>query len=205
MYGKMKPEDLDRTAAAYALGILRGAPRAAIEARLSSDPALQAKIKLWQENFIALDLAARRQVPPARLFDTIVAAIDANDAALSGTLTRRAGTGIWTEMSPGVTYTILFDDPVTKRRSMLVRALPGATYESHFHDEGHEECLILEGVMGDECWPGDFHLAAKGSSHPPARRQCRAAFAYIDGANGRRQRGFRRGTNYSHRSPNSRH
>jgi anti-sigma factor ChrR (cupin superfamily) len=171
MYGKMMPEDLDRTAAAYALGILRGAPRAAIEARLSSDLALQAKIKLWQENFIALDLAAGRQVPPAGLFDTIVAAIGINEAALSGTLTRRAGTGIWTEMSPGVTYTILFDDPVTKRRSMLVRALPGATYESHFHDEGHEECLILEGdlVMGDlKLLAGDFHLAAKGSSHPPA-------------------------------------
>jgi hypothetical protein len=171
MYGKMMPEDLDQTAAAYALGILRGAPRAAIELRLSSDLALQAKIKLWQENFIALDLAAGRQVPPAGLFDTIVAAIGINEAALSGTLTRRAGTGIWTEMSPGVTYTILFDDPVTKRRSMLVRALPGATYESHFHDEGHEECLILEGdlVMGDlKLLAGDFHLAAKGSSHPPA-------------------------------------
>jgi hypothetical protein len=171
MYGKMMPEDLDQTAAAYALGILRGAPRAAIEARLSSDLALQAKIKLWQENFIALDLAAGRQVPPAGLFDTIVAAIGTNDAALSGTLTRRAGTGIWTEMSPGVTYTILFDDPVTKRRSMLVRALPGATYETHFHDEGHEECLILEGdlVMGDlKLLAGDFHLAAKGTLHPPA-------------------------------------
>jgi anti-sigma factor ChrR (cupin superfamily) len=150
---------------------LRGAPRAAIEARLSSDLTLQAKIKLWQENFIALDLAAGRQVPPAGLFDTIVAAVGINEAALSGTLTRRAGTGIWTEMSPGVTYTILFDDPVTKRRSMLVRALPGATYESHFHDEGHEECFILEGdlVMGDlKLLAGDFHLAAKGSSHPPA-------------------------------------
>jgi ChrR Cupin-like domain len=171
MYGKMMSEDLDQTAAAYALGIARGAARAAVEARLSGDPALQAKIKLWQENFIALDLAAGRQVPPAGLFDTIVAAIDADEAALSGTLTRRAGTGVWTEMSPGVTYSVLFDDPVTKRRSMLVRALPGATYESHFHDEGHEECLILEGdlVMGDlKLSAGDFHLAAKGSSHPPA-------------------------------------
>ena len=40
----MMPEDIDQTAAAYTLGILRGAARAAIEARLSSDPALQAKI-----------------------------------------------------------------------------------------------------------------------------------------------------------------
>ncbi|MFZ0509902.1 MAG: hypothetical protein WAM29_18005, partial [Methylocella sp.] len=98
-------EDLDQTAA-YALGI-------------------------WQENFVAIDLAAGRQVPPAGLFDTIVAAIDAGagEMELPGTLTRRAGTGVWTEMSPGVTYTVLFEDPVAKWRSMLVRALPGATYE----------------------------------------------------------------------------
>ena len=147
MYGKMMSEDLDQTAAAYALGISRGAARVAIEARLSGDPALQAKIKLWQENFVAVDLAAGRQAPPAGLFEMIVAAIDAGEKELPGTLTRRAGTGVWTEMSPGVTYTVLFDDPVAKRRSILVRALPGATYESHFHDEGHEECLVLEGDL----------------------------------------------------------
>jgi ChrR-like protein with cupin domain len=171
MYGKMMSEDLDQTAAAYALGISRGAARAAIEARLSGDPALQVKIKLWQENFVAVDLAAGQQASPAGLFDMIVAAIDAGEKELPGTLTRRAGTGVWTEMSPGVTYTVLFDDPVAKRRSMLVRALPGATYESHFHDEGHEECLVLEGdlTMGDlKLSAGDFHLAAKGSSHPVA-------------------------------------
>ena len=171
MYGKMMPEDLDQTAAAYALGILRGAPRAAIESRLSSDPALQAKVKLWQENFVALDLAAGRQAPPAGLFDTILDAIDARETELPGTQTLRAGTGVWTEMSPGVTYTVLFEDPVAKRRSILVRALPGSNYGSHFHGEGHEECLVLEGdlIMGDlKLLAGDFHLAAKGSSHPAA-------------------------------------
>jgi anti-sigma factor ChrR (cupin superfamily) len=171
MYGKMMPEDLDQTAAAYALGILRGAPRAAFEARLSSELALQAKIKLWQENFIAVDLAAGRQAPPAGLFDKILDAIDAGETELPGTQTRRAGTGAWTEMSPGVTYTVLFEDPVAKRRSILVRALPGSNYGSHFHDEGHEECLVLEGdlIMGDlKLLAGDFHLAAKGSTHPAA-------------------------------------
>jgi hypothetical protein len=171
MYGKLMPEDLDQTAAAYALGILRGAPRAAFEARLSSELALQAKIKLWQENFIAVDLAAGRQAPPAGLFDKILDAIDAGETELPGTQTRRAGTGAWTEMSPGVTYTVLFEDPVAKRRSILVRALPGSNYGSHFHGEGHEECLVLEGdlIMGDlKLLAGDFHFAAKGSSHPAA-------------------------------------
>jgi len=167
----MMSEDLDQTAAAYALGISRGAARAAIEARLSRDPALQAKVKLWQENFVAVDLAAGRQAPPPGLFDTILGAIDAGDTELPGTQTRRAGTGAWTEMSPGVTYTILFEDPVAKRRSILVRALPGSNYGAHFHAEGHEECLVLEGdlIMGDlKLLAGDFHLAAKGSTHPAA-------------------------------------
>jgi hypothetical protein len=167
----MMPEDLDQIAAAYALGILRGAARAAIETRLPSDPALQAKVKLWQENFVAVDLAAGRQVPPAGLFDTILDAIDARETELPGTQTLRAGTGDWTEMSPGVTYTVLFEDPIAKRRSILVRALPGSNYGSHFHGEGHEECLVLEGdlIMGDlKLLAGDFHLAAKGSSHPAA-------------------------------------
>jgi anti-sigma factor ChrR (cupin superfamily) len=74
-----------------------------------------------------------------------------------------------------VVYQVLFDDPVAKRRSMLVRALPGATYESHVHDEGFEECLVHEGdfIIGDlKLLPGDFHLAAKGSLHPPATTLC---------------------------------
>ena len=171
MYGKMMSEDLDQTAAAYALGIVRGAARAAIEARLSSNPALQAKVKLWQENFVAVDLAAGRQVPPAGLFDKILDVIGAGETELPGTLTRRAGTGAWTEMSPGVSFTVLFEDPVAKRRSILVRALPGSNYGAHFHAEGHEECLVLEGdlIMGDlKLLAGDFHLAAKGSTHPAA-------------------------------------
>jgi hypothetical protein len=54
---------------------------------------LQAKIKLWQENFAARDLAAGHQATAAGLFDTLLDAIDAVEEAISGTLTRRAGTG----------------------------------------------------------------------------------------------------------------
>ena len=162
-------EDLDQTAAAYVLGIARGAARAAIEARLNK--ALHRKVKFWQDNFVALDLAAGTELPPQGIFERIVAGIDDAAGAVPGTLTRRAGSGVWSEMAPGVTYTVLFEDPIAKRRSILVRALPGAIYESHLHDDGHEECLVLEGdfVMGDlTLLPGDFHLAAKGSAHPPA-------------------------------------
>jgi len=42
---------------------------------------------------VALDLAAGHQAPPAELFDPLLEAIDAGEEALSGALTRRAGTG----------------------------------------------------------------------------------------------------------------
>jgi hypothetical protein len=54
---------------------------------------LQAKVKLWQENFVALDLAAGHHALPAGLFGTLLDAIDAGEEARSVTLPRRAGTG----------------------------------------------------------------------------------------------------------------
>jgi hypothetical protein len=54
---------------------------------------VQAKVKLRQENIVALDLAAGHQAPPAGLFDTLLDAIAAGEEAHSSTLTRRAGTG----------------------------------------------------------------------------------------------------------------
>jgi ChrR Cupin-like domain len=74
-------------------------------------------------------------------------------------------------MAPGVIYTVLFEDPIAKRRSLVVRALPGSNCGEHFHDEGHEECLVLEGdlIIGDlKLLPGDYHVAAKGCTHPAA-------------------------------------
>ena len=165
-------EDRDEMAAAYALGIPRGAARAEIESRIRTDPALQARAKFWQQQFAVLDLSAPTEAPPPQLFDQILAGIGAGEPQLPGTLTRRAGTGAWSDMAPGVTYTVLFDDPVTQRRSILLRALPGATVEPHTHSQGHEESLVLEGdlLIGDlRLGPGDYHVAMAGTSHPRAR------------------------------------
>lgn len=164
-------EDLDLTAASYVLGLTRGAARADSEARLAADPALRKKIELWRDNFAVVDLLAAPEVPPEGLFDKITAGIDADLREVPVPLTKRAGTGDWEEMSPGVTFTVLFEDLAARRRSILVRALPGSIYESHLHDHGHEECLVLEGdlIMGDlTLLPGDFHLAPQGSAHPAA-------------------------------------
>ncbi len=171
MHGAMMVEDLDETAAIYALGLARGQGRAAIEARMEREPALAAKIVRWQKRLSELDLSAPRLTPPPGLFDKILEAVDEGEERLPGTLTKRAGTGVWTELAPGVMCTILCEDPCAKRRSMLIRAEPGAIYDSHGHDAGYEECLVLEGdlIMGDlTLHAGDFHLATKGSAHPQA-------------------------------------
>jgi anti-sigma factor ChrR (cupin superfamily) len=168
----MMSEDLDQIAAAYALGLSRGVARKDIESRLRIDPALQARAEFWQEEFAALDLTAPHEAPPPGLFDRILGEIGTDEPEFPGTMTLRAGTGIWAEMAPGVTFTVLFDDQITKRRSMLLRALPGATFESHAHSQGFEECLVLEGdlVLGDlRLGPGDYHVATIGTSHPLAR------------------------------------
>jgi len=165
-------EDLDQIAAAYALGLSRGAARRAIELRLDTDAALRARAESWQQQFVALDLATPDETPPPQLFGRILEEIGAGAPELSGTLTRRAGIGNWSDLAPGVSYTVLFDDPVTRRRSILLRALPGATVEPHTHTQGYEECLVLEGdlLIGDlRLGPGDYHVAMRGTSHPLTR------------------------------------
>jgi anti-sigma-K factor RskA len=57
-------EDLDQIAAAYALGLSRGAARKEIESRLSAEPALREKAEFWQQQLAVLDLAAPQEAPP---------------------------------------------------------------------------------------------------------------------------------------------
>ena len=67
---------------------------------LGHSRALQTKVKFWQENFVALDVAAGHQARPAGLFDPLLEAIAAGEEALSGAVdpARRNGpalTGQW--------------------------------------------------------------------------------------------------------------
>lgn len=174
----MTTDDAD-IAANYVLGLYRGEQREAVAEKLSAEPSLRARADLWEAKFVALDLSGREERPDADLFDHILAAVDASDRpqdalypdVIPGTLTRRAGGGKWTELSPGVERQILFDDPIARRRSMLIRMAPGALYLSHPHDGGFEECLVLEGevAFGDcRLAAGDFHVAMAGSIHPGA-------------------------------------
>jgi anti-sigma factor ChrR (cupin superfamily) len=85
------------------------------------------------------------------------------DAGAARGLDRTAG---WRPFVAGAEKKILFDDGRTM--TWLVRMAPGAALPAHRHDEGDEECLVLEGsvvVDGVRHGPGDYTLALCGSEH----------------------------------------
>lgn len=161
-------------AAAYALGLVRGAERDALTLRLETDEASRSLVEHWQRTFAALDKSeqpALEEAPPAGVFDAVLSRIDIEGQQLPGTKTRRADTAKWREVSPGIHRRILYADRATNRLSVLVRMDPGSTFRSHSHDLA-EETLVLEGELwlGDlKLLAGDHHLAPANTHHPLGR------------------------------------
>jgi hypothetical protein len=78
----------------------------------------------------------------------------------------------WTPIAPNIERKILFDDGVMV--SWLMRLAPGADLPPHVHEDGPEECLVLEGEVcfgGERYGPGDYMIAPKGSCHSSTRSQ----------------------------------
>jgi anti-sigma factor ChrR (cupin superfamily) len=72
---------------------------------------------------------------------------------------------------------VLSDDGVS--RSWLVRMQPGSELPPHGHDDGDEECVVLEGevwVNGLRYGPGDYTVALRGSTHHSVRTVIGALF-----------------------------
>lgn len=165
----VKPEDI--LSAEYALGLLRGEARAEFAARLKTDGGLRASVEYWQRTLAGLDMAeqGRGEVPPAGMFDSILARIDAEGLQLPGTRTRRADGATWRKIAPGLVARVLHVDRANNRQSLLIRMEPGAVYHAHAHDRD-EETFIVEGdlAFGDlKLGAGDYHIAAASSHHPP--------------------------------------
>jgi anti-sigma factor ChrR (cupin superfamily) len=55
----------------------------------------------------------------------------------------------WQEYRPGISFKILWQDPVTKRRAQMVRFSPGAQLPPHRH-VGDELIFVIEGAVTDE-------------------------------------------------------
>ncbi|HEU0204791.1 MAG TPA: cupin domain-containing protein [Burkholderiaceae bacterium] len=69
-------------------------------------------------------------------------------------------------MPDGVLMKLLYDDGVTA--SWLGRVPPNCELPGHTHDDGPEECLVLNGELwlnGVRMVSGDYQLAAQGTAH----------------------------------------
>lgn len=72
----------------------------------------------------------------------------------------------WQRLSDKAEIKILFDDG--QSRSWLVRLAPGGALPPHRHDDGPEECIIVEGEVetdGVVYRAGDYSVALRGSEH----------------------------------------
>jgi anti-sigma factor ChrR (cupin superfamily) len=157
-------------AAEYVLGLLGPEERRALSSRLNSDEALQAQVEYWENAFSSLQAEEAEALPPG-LFEKILDRIDGEGAHLPGTVTKRAASANWYEISPGIKGRVLHVDRAQNRQYLLVRMAPGSSYHPHSHDTD-EQALVLEGDLwfGDlKLEAGDFHVATPTSSHPPGR------------------------------------
>jgi anti-sigma factor ChrR (cupin superfamily) len=76
----------------------------------------------------------------------------------------------WQVLAPGVEMKVLFEDQTA--RSWMVRLQAGSELPPHEHDEGQEECLVLEGDVwldDRQYGPGDYQIAQRGTWHGRVR------------------------------------
>lgn len=157
-------------AAEYVLGLLGSEERRALSSRLNADEALQAQVEYWENAFSNLR-ADEAEPLPAGMFEKILARIDDEGTHLPGTVTKRAESANWFEISPGIKGRVLHIDRAQNQQYLLVRMAPGSSYHPHSPNTD-EQALVLEGDLwfGDlKLEAGDFHVATPTSSHPPGR------------------------------------
>ena len=107
------------------------------------------------------------QPPPAPAARRMLAAIRARLAfeAAPPICVLRRDDG-WKPMAAGIERKVLSDDGATV--CWLMKMAPGAQLPEHTHDDGVEECLVLEGEIrfGDVRYgAGDYVRLAQGSRH----------------------------------------
>jgi quercetin dioxygenase-like cupin family protein len=160
-------------AAELAFGIRAVAPRASLRERVLAHVAREAEAEEQAFDAVAGELAltVAPVQPRASLRERLLAKIEGDtdvtfDAA-GGLTFVKSSDGTWQEMAPGITFKVLFADPVSRRVTALVRMAPGTSYAPHRHVEA-EELYVLEGGCfcgGRELTVGDYHRAEPGTEH----------------------------------------
>jgi anti-sigma factor ChrR (cupin superfamily) len=167
----MKPDDpvenADELAALYAAGALPPGEASEVESRLDAgDRVLRAEIASYEAVVLAFADGMEPVGPAPAVKRALLEKVSGSGAG--GNLFRRADPGDWQESGiPGVRQRILFDDPVRKILTRLIRVDPGTTVPEHPH-EADEECYVLEGDFqshGTTFYSGDYLRCPTGSRH----------------------------------------
>lgn len=148
-----------------------------------------------RERVMARIQGGARGAPVAR---AVLAAVE-NEAPAAAPRVCRADEG-WKPLAAGADMKILSDDGASL--IWLLRLAPGGRLPDHTHDEGEEECLLLEGevsVNGVSYRSGDWQLARLGSRHRDVRSEGGCVLYLRSAANrGTCAHGSRRATNEGH-------
>ena len=160
----------DERASAYVLGTLDHAGRESCRLRAIEDKAFAALVSAWEMRLAPLALREEAAVP-AGLLEAIEARIADAGVELPGTVTVRAGSGDWIDVSPGLKIKMMNRIEALNRETFMAWLQPGAEYVDHDHDQD-EEIYMIEGdlIIGDVVLKaGDFHVARAGRHHPVHR------------------------------------
>lgn len=161
--------DMER-ATAYVLGTLDGKERRKAAIHIVEDQGFAALVAYWDRRLVPLAISGEVRLPDG-LLSRIEARIDASGVELPGTMTLRAGSGAWIDVTPGLKIKVLNRNESLKRETFLAWLQPGGEYADHDHDQD-EEIYMIEGdlIIGELVLKaGDFHVARAGRHHPVHR------------------------------------
>jgi anti-sigma factor ChrR (cupin superfamily) len=118
--------------------------------------------------------AGRAALIKQRVLARIAPGIESKESAQFAEVLRDDG---WKTFLPKAEMKVVFDDGVTM--SWLIRLAPGGSLPPHSHDDGPEECVMIEGeleVNGVRYHAGDYSVALQGSKHDVVRTDTGALF-----------------------------
>lgn len=96
-YGR--PELVDRLAAEYVAGLLRGPARRRFEALLPAHPALRGAVRAWQDRLMPLTEVVEAQTPSPEVWKRIEARIHGDSAGAGKTAAAAPAAGWWRQLA----------------------------------------------------------------------------------------------------------
>jgi quercetin dioxygenase-like cupin family protein len=164
--GSSKERIVDDALIGYLQGELRLPDMEAFEAAAVHDPEQLETIRVYSELLDSLtDLLPDAEPPIGDDMRTRIMSI-ADSKPISQVI--RVHEGQWIDSGmPGFEFKLLYQDPQTKKSTVLARIAAGARMPHHRH-QGAEECLIIEGSLwtdGVLLEAGDFIITQDQTEH----------------------------------------